>query len=292
MPNNKRSTEFFFLFHGRRLTRTIRKKTWSCWIPNSDPKLTEPDDWRTVTCPAEIKLMLKLWNQRHFGQAEYEGTPFTQEPLQTLFNWSASTHQAELVQVNYSSPEINSVCCSLLDPLTRFTPLEDLQADVTLKQMRGKFKTWRKTTSTSPSGRHLGHHKTLFTTIDRSIPEPKREAFKVLQKGIAIPYQHMINYVIRHNYAFDQWKNIVNIIKLLSRSCKVQKRKTIPDPAIAYLCQLSHSQGRTEFPKERIPKERTPRPRLSMTSPGSYRTYFANRNNLVREITHSPHYIE
>ena len=57
----------------------------------SDPKLTEPDDWRTVTCPAEIELMLKLWNQKHFGQAEYEGTPFTQEPLRTLFNWSAYT---------------------------------------------------------------------------------------------------------------------------------------------------------------------------------------------------------
>ena len=63
----------------------------------SDPKLTKPDDWRTVTCPTEIELMLTLRNQRHFGQAEYEGTPFTQEPLRTLFNWSASTHQAELV---------------------------------------------------------------------------------------------------------------------------------------------------------------------------------------------------
>ena len=63
----------------------------------SYPKLTEPDTWRTVTCPAEIELMLKLRNQKHFSQAEYEGTPFTQEPLQTLFNWSASTHQAKLV---------------------------------------------------------------------------------------------------------------------------------------------------------------------------------------------------
>ena len=33
----------------------------------SDPKLTEPDNWRTVTCPPEIELMLKLRNQKHFG---------------------------------------------------------------------------------------------------------------------------------------------------------------------------------------------------------------------------------
>ena len=47
----------------------------------SDPKLTEPDNWRTVTCPAEIKLMLTLQKLKHFRQAEYEGTPITQEPL-------------------------------------------------------------------------------------------------------------------------------------------------------------------------------------------------------------------
>mmetsp|Transcript_21510 Transcript_21510/g.47643 ORF Transcript_21510/g.47643 Transcript_21510/m.47643 type:complete len:138 (+) Transcript_21510:294-707(+) len=88
----------------------------------SDPKLKETDDWRTVICPAEIELMLKLRNQKHFGQAEYEGTPFTQEPLRTLFNGSASTHQAELVlEGTYSNTEINSVCHSLLDSLTRST---------------------------------------------------------------------------------------------------------------------------------------------------------------------------
>ena len=134
----------------------------------ADPKLTDPDDWRIVTCPAEIELMLKLRNQKHFGQAKYEGTPFTQEPLCILFNWSASTHQAKLVlEGNYSNTEIDSVCRSLLDSLTRSTPLDDLQADVILKHMRGKFKIWRKTTFTPPSDRYLGQYKLLFTPIDR-----------------------------------------------------------------------------------------------------------------------------
>ena len=125
--------------------------------------------------------MLKVQNQKHFGQAEYEDTPFTQEPLRTLFNWSAFTHQAELIlEGNYSNMEIDSVCSSLLDSLTRSTPLNDLQAGVTLKHMQGKFKKWRETTSTSPSGQHLGHYKLLFMTIDRLLPEPERETFKVL----------------------------------------------------------------------------------------------------------------
>ena len=80
--------------------------------------------------------MLKIRNQKHFGQAKYEGTPFTKEPLHTLFNWSASTHQVELVlEGAYSNTKIDSVCHSLLDSLTRSTPLDDLDTKVTLKQM-------------------------------------------------------------------------------------------------------------------------------------------------------------
>ena len=116
--------------------------------------------------------MLTLRYQRHFGQAEYEGTPFTQEPLRTLFNWSASTHQAELVlEGSYTNAEMDSVCQSLLDSMARSTPLDHLEATVSIQHMLGKFKKWRESTSTSPSGRHPGHYKALFTTIDRSLPE-------------------------------------------------------------------------------------------------------------------------
>ena len=72
-----------------------------------DPKtVTNPDNWREIKCPAEIELMLIWQNQKHFGQAE--GTLFTTEPLQSHFNWSASTHQAELVlQGHYSNHDID-----------------------------------------------------------------------------------------------------------------------------------------------------------------------------------------
>ena len=83
-----------------------------------DPKtVRNPDDWREIKCPAEIELMLKLHNQKHFGQAE--GTPFTTEPLRSHFNWSASTHQAELVlQGNYTNRDITHISQTLLDLFT------------------------------------------------------------------------------------------------------------------------------------------------------------------------------
>jgi hypothetical protein len=65
-----------------------------------DPKTTnqkDPHQWREVSCPKEIEFLIRLRNQRHFGQAETEGTPFTTNEMKHTLNWSASTRAAELV---------------------------------------------------------------------------------------------------------------------------------------------------------------------------------------------------
>ena len=52
-----------------------------------DPKkIKDESAWREVNCPKEIEFLLRLQNQRHFGQAE--GTPFTTPTMKKRFNWS------------------------------------------------------------------------------------------------------------------------------------------------------------------------------------------------------------
>ena len=129
-----------------------------------DPKtVTNRDDWREIKCPTEIELMLKLRNQKRFGQAE--GTTFTKEPLQSHFNWSASTHQAELVlHSNYTNCDIDHISQDLLASFTRVTDLDNLPAKVTKEETcQEKFRKWRESTSTSPSRRHLGHYKNPYS---------------------------------------------------------------------------------------------------------------------------------
>jgi hypothetical protein len=49
-----------------------------------DPKVIDKDEtseWREAKCPKEIEFLLRLRNQRHFGQAEIDGTPFTTEEI-------------------------------------------------------------------------------------------------------------------------------------------------------------------------------------------------------------------
>jgi hypothetical protein len=54
-----------------------------------DPKSKnqkDPSKWKEVNCPKEIEFLLRLWNQRHFGLAENDGTPFTGESMKHKFN--------------------------------------------------------------------------------------------------------------------------------------------------------------------------------------------------------------
>jgi hypothetical protein len=47
-------------------------------------------------------------------------------------------------------------------PDTHSSLLDAVSNEVTLDEWTGKMKSWKETTSTSPSGMHLGHHKTLI----------------------------------------------------------------------------------------------------------------------------------
>ena len=71
---------------------------------------------------------------------------------------------------------------------------------------------WRETTTTFPSGRHLGHYQALFVTIDRSLEEDERVQYCSMQDDIAECYVGLLNYAIKHKYSFAQWKQIVNMM--------------------------------------------------------------------------------
>ncbi|OEU15138.1 hypothetical protein FRACYDRAFT_239817 [Fragilariopsis cylindrus CCMP1102] len=181
-----------------------------------DPKTVDKDEtsqWREAKCPKEIEFLLRLRNQRHFGQAETDGTPFTTESMKHKFNWNASTNEAELVlQGEYEDEEITEITRLMLDNLTRITDVDDSPKFLTTEEFKGKFRVWRESTSTSPSGRHLGHYKALVVTIDRSLKEEEREALRNIQEAITKCYVHMINYAIKHKYSLERWKTIVNMM--------------------------------------------------------------------------------
>ena len=50
--------------------------------------------------------------------------------------------------------------------------------EITIAQLRREMKVWREGTTTSPSGYHLGHYKSLFTVIDISSESEDRKELK------------------------------------------------------------------------------------------------------------------
>jgi hypothetical protein len=57
---------------------------------------------------------------------------------------------------------IPDIAQELLASFAHSSPLDAVPDEVTLAEWTGKMKSWKETTSTSPSGMHLGHHKTLI----------------------------------------------------------------------------------------------------------------------------------
>ena len=220
---------------GNESQRIDRIEIPSSWPSPSQPitsldQLEDPktcSDWRLVTDPDEVEHYLMIRNRLHFGQAE--GTPFTRPPLIDELDWAATTPVAEtLLQGQYTQRSIVPDCDDLLQACTSKAKLDQLPAELTRAEFRGKIKTWRETTTTSPSGRHLGRYKALFaagaleedgdecsvatSSSDRQNSLLQEVSFRDKQEWLASFVLSVINYCIRNNYVLDRWKTIVNVM--------------------------------------------------------------------------------
>jgi hypothetical protein len=124
-----------------------------------DPK--QCTQWQTVTDPVALEYHLLLRNRLHFGQAQ--GTPFMTNRLCSDLDWATSTPQAEEVLAGtYTTTVGIPQCTALLQACKATADLDTILAELTIEDFQGKIKAWKETTSTSPSGRHLGRYKALF----------------------------------------------------------------------------------------------------------------------------------
>jgi hypothetical protein len=152
-------------------------------------------------------------NRRHFGQAH--GTPFTQAPLAELQNWQADTETAELIlQGSCTNAELDDVTQLLLKHCEATTKINTINTVLTMEEFTGKIKVWREGTSTSPSGRHLGHYKTLIKNITNACEPWEQDHIENCRKELLQAHLHIINYCLVHGYSLKRWKNVVNVMIL------------------------------------------------------------------------------
>eukprot|EP00957_Ditylum_brightwellii_P108199 8255582-Ditylum_brightwellii.AAC.1 len=84
--------------------------------------------------------------------------------------------------------------------------------NITHEMWKGKVAAWHESTTTLPSGHHLGHFKALIRCFAE---DPNTDEEKIMhQKQIDLIDTHIVllNYAWDHRYSFKHWKNIVNIV--------------------------------------------------------------------------------
>ena len=190
--------------------------------PCEDPKTC--NDWQTIDVPDEIVYHL---------QAQAHGTPFTCEPLITDIGFCGDGLGAEdILQGQYQSHPLASQIQLLLQHLKLTTEMAQLRSFPTIShdELVGKLKVWRESTTTSPSGMHLGHYKSLIArhkysnAIDDSRSESDSDStsepsdydlkceYDRMQHAILRVHLLIINYALERGYSLNRWQKVANTI--------------------------------------------------------------------------------
>ncbi len=176
------------------------------------------DDGTTSLLEEPIQIFQKIIerDQRHYSQAE--GTPFTCEPLRSLFGLAADTPQAQQflhhgdLNIQFRSTTLPETLKLLAHMRPLPQPPPAINTHISTADYRKFFKKWKESTSTSDQ-RHLGHWKALVSDL---LPDdPNKDSAEQIIKVLV----QQLNLSTQHGYAWRRWRRIV--------SAKIPKREGI-----------------------------------------------------------------
>jgi len=125
--------------------------------------------WTTLDIPTEIHQALLTRNHQHFQQAH--GTPFTVSPLShdLSYNGVDGSQTSSILAGTYDSTTLDGATQTILKQISHINSLNlkhpQLTPQISKAQYVSKLKVWKESTTTSPSGVHLGHYKANITPL-------------------------------------------------------------------------------------------------------------------------------
>ena len=189
--------------------------------PGDDPKACT--EWRQIEVPTEIVTLLQDRNRQHFGQAK--GTPFTVSPLAEQVGFTGTgVYSDQLLQGTYDATEHAPNVRLLLKHLKQVHQMEEsaTRPTITAAEFRSKLQVWSESTTTSPSGLHLGHFKALISKHSYSSDLPddeltpefclQRDELNSKQDDLFQIHLRLINYALSRGTSYTRWHTIINTI--------------------------------------------------------------------------------
>jgi ribonuclease HI len=127
------------------------------------PDNKNPDRWVSITDPIMIEKHLIDRNIQHFGQAG--NTAFATGKLKELYGYMGTNKNTELLikgaRTTINETEGSEGTYHILKKLSDKQNSQEIPDNITFDEFWNGLNKWNERTTTSPSGRHLGHYKIL-----------------------------------------------------------------------------------------------------------------------------------
>jgi hypothetical protein len=130
------------------------------------PNPNKPDEWIRLVDPAHIEKAILERNISHFNQAN--NTPFAKKNLKAIFGYKGTNDNATKLinkqQIPKNLQYDNIYVEKFINKLHEGTNTK-VDKLITFEEFISAINKWKERTTTSPSGRHLGHYK-LMTKLN------------------------------------------------------------------------------------------------------------------------------
>jgi hypothetical protein len=164
------------------------------------------------TDKTDVERETQARNQKHFNQAA--GFPFTLYPLSDV---GVSATDFKTSRLPDGTP-IHMPADTFLEMETIFDLLQrprpgaanaKISSRISLLDFTSAIKAWKGRTSTSPSGRHLGHYKLLVQAYKdkHAKPEVRKAAGEILHLLVNI-----MDLACDKGFILDRWTTVINIM--------------------------------------------------------------------------------
>ncbi|KAI2502879.1 hypothetical protein MHU86_11548 [Fragilaria crotonensis] len=194
--------------------------------PAHDPKTCT--EWRQVEVPTEIVRLLQERNRKHFGQAK--GTPFTVPPLLDDLGFRGDRPLSQRIlegTYEHQPGEVDQVSENVRLLLQHFEQVQEMAEapsfpTISMDEFTSKLRVWSESTTTSPSGMHLGHYKALIArhSYSSDLPDEEltqefrdnRDELNRMQDDLRNLHLTLLNYALERGYSYRRWQTIANTI--------------------------------------------------------------------------------
>ncbi|OEU23095.1 hypothetical protein FRACYDRAFT_233261 [Fragilariopsis cylindrus CCMP1102] len=175
-------------------------------------------EYLAITDGPTIERIILEKNIRHFRQAEF--TPLASPEVIRKIGFGADTKTAQHLLDGTGDPtDITDDEWSrfLLTSMKRNS--EELKIEITAEKMMEKYRRWKERTSTSPSGRHLGHFHSLFRPLKAKNKKHREQLDDIRDETIDL-HATMLQTAYDNEHVYKRWEYIL--------TCMLAKESGIP----------------------------------------------------------------